>query len=180
MAKLILLDRDGVINFDSPDYVKSPDEWRPIPGSLHAIARLKRAGRLVAICTNQAGVARGRLSAASLDRIHRKLEDALADAGVRLDHLACCTHHPDAGCPCRKPAPGMLLACFDKLKVAPEDACFVGDSAKDLLAARAAGCRGILVRSGNGEATLRKLEPPLPETYADLSAFVDEELAAVP
>ncbi len=180
MAKLILLDRDGVINFDSPDYIKSPDEWQPIPGSLEAIARLQGAGRLIAVCTNQAGVARGTLSSASLDAIHAKLRRALAECGAVLDHLACCTHHPDLGCRCRKPAPGMLLDCLQLFGIAADDACFVGDSARDLEAAKAAGCRGVLVRTGNGEATWRGLEPPFPDTFENLSAFADEELASTP
>ena len=150
MTRLILLDRDGVINFDSPQYIKRPCEWVPIPGSLSAIANLRNAGYLVGVCSNQAGVAHGKLSDADLDAIHAKMCAALADAGVQFSFAQYCRHHPDAGCHCRKPNPGMLEAALRELEVAAEDTLFVGDSVKDVQAALAAGVQPILVRTGNG------------------------------
>jgi len=148
MTRLILLDRDGVINYDSPDYIKDAHEWSPVPGSLQAIARLKGAGYLVAVCTNQSGVGRGIFTEDALERIHRKMTAALAELGVALDDLRYCPHHPDDGCECRKPRPGMLLATLASLHVAPTEAVLVGDRIKDLEAARAAGCRAAFVRTG--------------------------------
>jgi D-glycero-D-manno-heptose 1,7-bisphosphate phosphatase len=152
MTRLILLDRDGVINFDSPDYIKDADEWIPIPGSIEAISELKRAGYLVAVCSNQAGVGRGIFSEAALERIHARMRAALAGHAVALDGLRYCPHHPDAGCACRKPQPGMLSDMMKTLGIAAADTIFVGDAVKDLEAARAAGCRAALVRTGCGAA----------------------------
>ncbi|MDH3643705.1 MAG: D-glycero-beta-D-manno-heptose 1,7-bisphosphate 7-phosphatase [Gammaproteobacteria bacterium] len=153
MARLILLDRDGVINFDSPDYIKSADEWRPIPGSLEAIATLRSHGAKVAVCTNQAGIARGRFSSADLAAIHAKLNSALAALDTRLDALTFCPHHPDDACDCRKPKPGMLLAMMREFAAEPAQTVFVGDSLRDLQAAHAAGCQAVLVRTGSGKET---------------------------
>lgn len=152
MARLILLDRDGVINFDSPDYIKDADEWVAIPGAVEAIARLKRGGWLVAVCTNQAGIGRGIFSEAALQRIHDELARALADQGVRLDGLIHCPHRPEDDCACRKPRPGMLLEMMARLGAAPEETLFVGDSLRDVDAALGAGCTPVLVRTGNGAA----------------------------
>jgi D-glycero-D-manno-heptose 1,7-bisphosphate phosphatase len=148
--KLVLLDRDGVINHDTVEYVKCPEEFVPIDGSIAAIARLHRAGFRVAVCTNQAGVARGYFGLDDLSAIHRKLADLLAAHGARLDGLYYCPHGPDDGCFCRKPRPGMLLAAMSELGRAGEGAVFIGDSARDLEAAEAAGCLPVLVRTGNG------------------------------
>ena len=150
MPRLILLDRDGVINFDSPDYIKSPEEWRAIPGSVEAIASLRASGQIVAVCTNQHGIARGKLTLADLEAIHAKMSDALAAAGTRLDALTFCPHAADAGCPCRKPRPGMLLSMMDRFGASPKETVFVGDTIRDLEAAAAAGCTAVLVRSGKG------------------------------
>jgi D-glycero-D-manno-heptose 1,7-bisphosphate phosphatase len=150
MTRLILLDRDGVVNFDSPQYVKDADEWLPIPGSLEAIARLKRAGLLVAVCTNQSGIGRGILTDAALARIHGKFAARLAELGVTLDALVYCPHHPDDGCLCRKPRAGMLTEVMARLQVSPAETLCVGDSMRDLEAARAAGCRAALVMTGKG------------------------------
>lgn len=172
MTRLILLDRDGVVNHDSPDYIKTPDEWVAIPGSIQAISDLKRSGRLVAVCTNQSGVARGKLSPAQLQAIHQKMTAALAGCGVELDGLVFCPHHPDEGCSCRKPQPGMLLAMMAELNVAPDQTVYAGDSIRDAEAAAAAGCRFVLVRTGNGkavESTLRRRG--LAEVYDDLAEF---------
>lgn len=150
MARLILLDRDGVINYDSPDYIRDADQWIPIPGSLEAIAALKQTGYLVAVCTNQAGVGRGLMSRAALDRIHERMAATLAGLGVVLDGLRFCPHRPEDDCTCRKPRPGMLSATMDDLGVPPSRAVYVGDTLKDVQAAQAAGCRAVLVRTGHG------------------------------
>jgi len=150
MTRLILLDRDGVINFDSPNYIKDADEWVPIPGALAAIARLQAAGYRVAVCTNQAGIGRGILTTAALGRIHDKLRAWLAQHGAVLDGLAYCPHHPDDGCACRKPQPGMLLAMMRELQAEPTETLYVGDSLRDVQAAHAAGCAAALVRTGAG------------------------------
>ncbi len=120
MTRLILLDRDGVINYDSPDFIKDVHEWEPIPGALDAIAALKASGYLVAVCTNQSGVGRGLLSEAALGRIHQCLAQALAARGAALDGLYHCPHVPADGCACRKPRPGMLTAAMKDLGVAAD------------------------------------------------------------
>lgn len=172
MTRLILIDRDGVINHDSPDYIKTPDEWLPIPGSLEAVVTLKRAGYKVAVCTNQAGVGRGLIEPEALTAIHQKMMDALARCGTRLDGLIFCPHHPDDQCSCRKPKPGMLLAMMAQLNAEAEDTWYVGDSIKDAEAAAQAGCRFALVRTGNGRATESKLHDRGPYLiFDDLSAF---------
>jgi len=173
MARLILLDRDGVINFESPDYIKNADEWRPIPGSLEAIAALRSHGFRVAVCTNQAGIARGRLSVQDLEAIHARMDRALRALHTHLDGLRYCPHGPDDGCRCRKPQPGMLLEMMRELGTAPADTIFVGDSLRDMEAAQAAGCSGTLVRTGNGvqaEAAARE-GGMLVQVFADLAAF---------
>jgi D-glycero-D-manno-heptose 1,7-bisphosphate phosphatase len=154
MTRLILLDRDGVINVDSPNYIRDPDEWLPIPGALEAIARLKHAGLLVGVCTNQSGVGRGFFDETALGHIHDKLAGLLADRGVRLDALEYCPHPPEAGCACRKPEPGMLIRVMDRLGVTPAETLFIGDSVRDIQAARAAGCEAALVLTGKGEASI--------------------------
>ena len=172
MTRLILLDRDGVVNHDSPDYIKTPEEWKAIPGSIQAISDLKRSGRLVAVCTNQSGVARGMLSLAQLQAIHQKMSAALANCGAALDGLIFCPHHPDEGCSCRKPQPGMLLEMMAQLGVAADQTVYVGDSIRDAEAAAAAGCRFVLVRTGNGKAAEPRLRrQDLAEVYDDLADF---------
>ncbi|MFW6092382.1 MAG: D-glycero-beta-D-manno-heptose 1,7-bisphosphate 7-phosphatase [Pseudomonadota bacterium] len=150
MARLILLDRDGVINYDSPDYIKTAEEWHPLPGSIAAIARMKAQGLRVAVCTNQAGIGRGIIRPAELERIHRKLHGHVAKAGAALDGLIYCPHVPEAHCECRKPNPGMLLRMMHDLDCDAKETLFVGDSLKDVEAARRAGCTPVLVRTGNG------------------------------
>ena len=147
---LVLLDRDGVINEDSPTYIKRAAEWRPIAGSLDAIARLNRAGRKVAICSNQAGVGRGILSMEGLNEIHREMRERLAEAGGHIDGIFCCIHSPDEGCECRKPAPGLLKRAMAELNHQPDTTTFIGDSLRDMQAALAARCAPVLVRTGNG------------------------------
>ncbi|MFP4683423.1 MAG: D-glycero-beta-D-manno-heptose 1,7-bisphosphate 7-phosphatase [Ectothiorhodospira sp.] len=177
-ARLVILDRDGVINRDSPDYIKSPQEWIPLPGSLEAIARLTRAGWRVAVATNQSGLARGLFDAATLEAIHDRMRRAVEAAGGRIDCIHHCPHGPDDGCDCRKPRPGLLHRIADDLGVSLAGVPAVGDSARDLEAARAAGCRPLLVRTGNGARTLaRGGLPPETQVFPDLAAVVEHLLA---
>jgi D-glycero-D-manno-heptose 1,7-bisphosphate phosphatase len=158
--RLVLLDRDGVLNVDRPDWVKSPGELVMLPGAALAVARLNRAGLLVAVCSNQAVVGRGVIDVAVLARIHEKLTAELARAGARLDALTCCTDPPGSGSRMRKPAPGMLLDAMRRFRARGDETAMIGDSLKDLEAAAAAGCRRILVRSGQGRKTQAAGLPP--------------------
>ena len=180
---LVILDRDGVINHDSDDYIKSPDEWQPLPGSLEAIARLCRADYTVVVATNQAGVGRGLFSLEMLTRIHRKMASSIRDKGGRLDSIFFCPHSPADQCGCRKPKPGMLLEISDRLSIGLSGVPFVGDSLRDLEAAAAAGAMPVLVKTGQGRLTQEKLsQSELSHTlgqtpvYADLAAFTDAVL----
>jgi D-glycero-D-manno-heptose 1,7-bisphosphate phosphatase len=148
-----MLDRDGVLNEDRSDYVKSPAELVMLPGSAAAVARLNHAGIPVALCTNQSVVGRGRISAAALDTIHERLRERLAEAGARLDALFCCTDPPDRPSTHRKPAPGMLQDALRRFGVAPGDAVMIGDALRDLEAAATLGVGRILVRTGHGART---------------------------
>lgn len=155
----LILDRDGVINADRSDYVLSVAQWQPLPGALAALARLSRAGVRLAVATNQSAVGRGWLAPAELARIHLHMLRALETAGGRIEAIAVCPHAPGAGCDCRKPAPGLLLRLAHCLDFQPADAVMVGDQARDLEAAAAAGMRALRV-GANGE-------------YADLVALAD-------
>jgi D-glycero-D-manno-heptose 1,7-bisphosphate phosphatase len=154
--KLVILDRDGVINEDSDAYVKSVDELVFIPGSLEAIARLNHAGWRVAVATNQSGLARGYFNLDALNAMHAKLERALATVGGQLELIAFCPHGPDDGCSCRKPKPGLLVDIGRRLGVSLVGVPAIGDSLRDLEAAQAVGARPLLVRTGKGERTLAK------------------------
>lgn len=171
--RLVILDRDGVINHDSPDFVKTPEEWTPIPGSIEAIARLCAAGFTVAVATNQSGVGRGLLDEDDLHRIHQKMTGAIREAGGELACIAYCPHHPDAGCSCRKPETGMLDAICRNLGVELGRAACIGDSQRDLEAALRAGARPILVLTGNGERTRATWAGPVPDVCDDLAAAAD-------
>ncbi len=149
-TRLVLLDRDGVVNFDSSEYIKSPAEWRPIPGSLAAIAALNAANIHTALCSNQAGIGRGLLSANSLAAIHARFDRELAIHDGHIDLWRYCPHSPTALCDCRKPRAAMLEDCMDEFQVAPCATVFVGDSITDMQAAIKAGCLGILVRTHQG------------------------------
>jgi D-glycero-D-manno-heptose 1,7-bisphosphate phosphatase len=152
--KLIILDRDGVINHDSAQFIKSPDEWRPIEGSLEAIARLNQEGYRVAVATNQSGVGRGLFDMATLNAIHAKMHRMLAAAGGRIDAVFYCPHPADSLCECRKPRAGMLRDIARRFRVDLAGVPAVGDSLRDLLAAAEVGARPILVRTGKGDKTL--------------------------
>jgi D-glycero-D-manno-heptose 1,7-bisphosphate phosphatase len=154
--KLIVLDRDGVINHDSAHFIKSPDEWRPIPGSLEAIARLNHAGYRVVVATNQSGIGRGLFDMATLNLIHEKMHKALALAGGRVDAVFFCPHTGDSDCECRKPKPGMLREIGQRFAIDLADVPVIGDSLRDLQAAEAVGAKPMLVLTGKGEKTLRE------------------------
>lgn len=154
--KLIILDRDGVINEDSDDYIKSPEEFIPLPGSLEAIARLNQAGYRVAVATNQSGIGRGYFDLDALDRMHAKLRRHLSAVGGQIEVIAYCPHTPEAECNCRKPKPGLLLDIAERLGIGLANVPVIGDSLRDLEAARAVGASPILVRTGKGERTLAK------------------------
>jgi D-glycero-D-manno-heptose 1,7-bisphosphate phosphatase len=155
-AKLIVLDRDGVINHDSEQFIKSPDEWRPIPGSLEAISRLNHAGYRVVVATNQSGVGRGLLDIATLNAIHERMHRALAQVGGRVDAIFFCPHTADSQCGCRKPKPGMLEEIGHRFNVDMSGVPCLGDSPRDLAAAEAVGAQPMLVLTGKGEKTLRE------------------------
>ena len=155
-VKLIILDRDGVINYDSDQYIKSPDEWRPIPGSLEAIARLNHAGFRVVVATNQSGLGRGLFDTTTLISIHEKLHKALTQVGGRIDAVFFCPHAADSDCECRKPKPGMFADIGQRFGVELTGVPCIGDSLRDLQAAEAIGAQPILVLTGKGEKTLRE------------------------
>lgn len=173
--KLVILDRDGVINFDSPGYIKSPEEWVPIPGSIEAIARLHRQGFRVYVATNQAGIARGKLTESDLRSIHARMLDEVRAAGGQIAGIEYCPHHPDDHCTCRKPAPGMLLAIERESGIPLKGQPYVGDSLKDIRAAEAAGCAPILVLTGNGAETAR-FNRRVAGVFADLATFTEHLL----
>ena len=166
---LVILDRDGVVNEDSDAYIKSPDEWIPIPGSLEAIARLNHAGYRVVIATNQSGVARGLFGMAELDAIHQKLHTALARLGGQVDGIYFCPHGPDDGCSCRKPRPGLLDEIRARHGIDLTGVPAIGDSLRDLEAARMVGATPILVRTGKG----RSAEHQLPADWGPVAVYDD-------
>jgi D-glycero-D-manno-heptose 1,7-bisphosphate phosphatase len=171
--KLVILDRDGVINHDSPSYIKSPDEWRPIPRSLDAIARLTQADYHVVVATNQAGIGRGLFEMATLNAIHDKMHRAVGQAGGRIDAVFYCPHTQEANCSCRKPKPGMLEAIGQRFNTKLAGVPCIGDSLRDLQAAAAAGAQPMLVLTGKGAETRR--DGGLPENtrvFPDLADAV--------
>lgn len=175
--KLVILDRDGVINLDSDNYIRSPDEWIPIDSSLTAIAKLNAAGYKVAVATNQSGIARGYFDLVSLTLMHKKMELLLAEKGAHIDALEFCPDHPDSAGPNRKPNPGMALTLLSLFDANPADTWFVGDSLSDINCAINAGCRPALVKTGKGQRTLKQGQ--LPENlpiFNDLAAFVEHLL----
>lgn len=183
--RLIILDRDGVINRLCPQGVASPEEWEALPGSLEAIAQLCRADYRVVIITNQSGIAKGLFSINTLNRIHQKMLDELQPAGGEISAIFFCPHGPDNDCACRKPKPGLFLELAERLQCDLRDAYAVGDSIRDLEAARSAGAKPVLVETGNGRTTAGELSnaqgkaqfKDLP-VYQDLAAFVDTLLAS--
>ncbi|MDQ6953987.1 MAG: HAD-IIIA family hydrolase [Mariprofundaceae bacterium] len=182
LPKAILLDRDGVINFDSADYILSPEQWRPIPGSLEAIAKLTQASIPIAIVSNQSALGRGMLHNDVFQNIHAKMLLCIEELGGRIDHVFYCPHTPQHGCTCRKPLPGMVfdsLAAFN-LQHEPELACMMGDSLRDIQAALAANVPAILLQSGYGNAAsilqeAREHNPSI-QSFPDLATAVDSIL----
>jgi len=177
LPKLVILDRDGVINEDSDDYIKSVDEWIPINGSLEAIARLNHAGILVAVATNQSGIGRGLFTVKELNQMHAKFQRALGRVGGHVDGIFFCPHSPDAGCECRKPAPGLLRSISLRFGQALGGVPFIGDSRTDVEAAWAAKAVPVLVRTGKGLRTQAR-HPELLELpwFDDLADAVDKLL----
>lgn len=173
-SRLLVLDRDGVINRDSAEFVKNVDEFQPLPGSIDAIAVLSRAGYTVAVASNQSGLARGLFDRRALRAMHGKLRRLVAAAGGHIDRIVVCPHGPDDGCLCRKPAPGLLERLAHHYDVSLEGAPVIGDSLRDLQAAAAVGARPILVRTGNG----RKTEATLPDALRDIEIYDDLATAA--
>jgi len=177
--KLVVLDRDGVINYESADFVKSPDEWKPIKGSLEAIARLSQAGYDVVVITNQSGIGRGHFSADTLGKIHVKMIDHVQQHGGKIQSILFCPHHPDDGCDCRKPKTGLYKEVARRLNISFEGIFSVGDSVRDLVAAKSAGASPVLVKTGNGRKSLKEISKQ-PELQLDgtlvfdnLSAFTN-------
>jgi D-glycero-D-manno-heptose 1,7-bisphosphate phosphatase len=175
--KLVILDRDGTINQDSVDYVKSPNEWQPLPGALEAIAKLNHAGWHVVVATNQSGLGRGLFDVASLNAMHAKMHTMLAAVGGRIDAIFYCPHAPEDVCRCRKPEPGLFEQIGERFGLELKGVPAVGDSARDLVAAFTAGCEPHLVLTGKSESFRGR---PLPEGYPpqtivhdDLAAFAD-------
>ncbi len=175
--KLIILDRDGVINLDSDHYIKSPDEWIPIESSLRAIAKLNQAGYKVAVATNQSGIARGMFDTVTLAMMHKKMEMELAKIGAHIDALEYCPDHPDNPGPDRKPNPGMVNKLLVLFGAKPENTWFVGDSISDIQCALKSKCKPALVLSGKGERTLKKDNfPSSTPVFNDLQSFVNSLL----
>lgn len=175
--KLVILDRDGVINQDSANFIKSPAEWIPIPGSLEAIALLNQSGFKVAVATNQSGVRRGLFDMATLNSIHEKMHRELALVGGRVEAVFYCPHSADDDCSCRKPKPGMIVEIGKRFSVELSQVFAVGDALRDLQAFASAGCMPVLVRTGKGEETLAGGN--LPENtlvFADLHEAVQHIL----
>ena len=173
MARLLILDRDGVINHDSPDYIRTPAEWQPIAGSLEAIARASAAGWSVAVATNQSAVGRGLIDDADLEDINNAMIEAVEAAGGMIDLLVWCPHHPDDDCDCRKPKPGLLHRIADELGMPLDQAVLIGDSCRDLEAASAAGVTAWLVRSGNGVKSESRCGNLAGAVFDDLAAAID-------
>jgi D-glycero-D-manno-heptose 1,7-bisphosphate phosphatase len=184
MRRLIILDRDGVINSDSDDYIKTEEEFIPIPGSLDAIAKLCQAGYTVVVATNQSGIARHYFNLETLSSMHDKLQNLLAPLKGKIDHFYFCPHAPDDNCSCRKPKPGLILNiiedyCYsDRLSIEDVESItskiyFIGDSLRDLQAGISAGCKVALVTTGKGDSTLKKISNENLSEFKNIPVFDD-------
>lgn len=177
MVKLVILDRDGVINHDSDKYIKTVDEWLPIEGSIEAIAKLKTHGYNVAIATNQSGIGRGYYNVDTMHDMHKKLANCLNLFNASIDHIEFCPHVPDDNCACRKPKPGMLKTIIERFGVEASNTCFVGDTLSDLAAAEHAKMPFALVKTGKGERILERVLASKTHkntaVFKDLADFVD-------
>jgi len=171
-VKLVILDRDGTINQDSDQYIKSPAEWKPIPGSMQAIARLTQRGWRCVVATNQSGIARGLFDMATLNAIHAEMHRAVGQAGGRIDAIFFCPHAADSNCECRKPKPGLLREIAARFGVELEGVPMIGDSLRDVEAAAAVGAKPYLVLTGKGNKTREAGGlPPGTEVFADLATI---------
>ena len=181
MQQLIILDRDGVINHDSDEFIKSPDEWEAIPGSLESIAKLNQAGYRIVVVTNQSGLSRGLFTLDDLHQIHHKMHKLLEDVGGTIEAIFFCPHHPKEECQCRKPRPGMFQDIANRLGISLVNIPVVGDSLCDLQAAIASGAKPFLVLTGKGKQTVDEMvgfdDVPI---YNDLADFVNHFLADQP
>lgn len=172
--KLIILDRDGVINHDRDDFVKNPDEWQPIDGSLDGIALLTEAGYTLAVATNQSGIARGYFTVQTLNEMHSKMHKLVQQAGGEISGIWFCPHTNDHQCDCRKPKSGMIIDILDRFQAAAHETYLVGDSLRDLQAIDSVGGKSVLVRTGKGEKTLANQSDKLPKNtliFNDLLEF---------
>jgi len=177
-TKLIILDRDGVINHDSADFIKSPDEWLPIEGSMEAIARLNQAGYVVVIATNQSGISRKLFDMETLNAIHQKMHHAAQHVGATIDAIFFCPHAADSNCDCRKPKPGMIREIASRYDIELKGVPVVGDSLRDLQAGFILGCEPHLVLTGKGESTLAAGGlPPGATVHSNLSDMVSHLLS---
>ncbi len=179
--KLVIMDRDGTINAESSEFIKSPDEWTALPGALQAIARLNHAGWHVVVATNQSGLGRGLFDVSSLNAMHAKMHRELAALGGRVDAIFYCPHTPDDNCHCRKPAPGLFEQIGERYGVDLKSVPVVGDALRDMLAGAAAGCQPHLVLTGNGriyrDADLPPTFPQNTRVHTDLAAFAEWQVA---
>jgi D-glycero-D-manno-heptose 1,7-bisphosphate phosphatase len=169
MNKLIILDRDGVINQDSDAYVKTVDEWIEIPGSAKAIADLYKAGFQIAVATNQSGIARNYFTEETLAAMHNKMTALVEEQGGKFSTITYCPHGPEDNCDCRKPLAGLITLIEQHLNVSAEGAYLVGDSLRDLQAGVTKGCKPVLVMTGKGEKTLLKILTSEDESTEDLA-----------
>jgi D-glycero-D-manno-heptose 1,7-bisphosphate phosphatase len=175
MSSFIILDRDGVINEDSDAYIKSPDEWRPIPGSLEAISLLTQQDYRIVVLTNQSGISRGLFDRVTLDKMHAKMRAMAESAGGRIDDIFYCPHAPEDACHCRKPRPGLFLAFAEKYGVSLDQIPAIGDSHRDIEAARAVGALPILVKTGKGRRTLARypdLDIPIVSNLYEAAQYI--------
>jgi D-glycero-D-manno-heptose 1,7-bisphosphate phosphatase len=181
MNKLIILDRDGVINEDSDNYIRSAEEWIPLAGSIEAIARLSQAGFKIAIATNQSGIARGYFTQDTLESMHLKMQILVSEKGGKIDCVKYCPHGSDDHCSCRKPRPGLIEEIEIELGIPAKEAWLVGDSLRDIQAGQSAHCKVALVKTGKGIRTLEKGEglEQVP-VFEDLAAFTNFILADKP
>ncbi|MDK4688069.1 D-glycero-beta-D-manno-heptose 1,7-bisphosphate 7-phosphatase [Kingella negevensis] len=171
--KLIILDRDGVINHDSDQFIKSPDEWLPIAGSMDAIAFLTQAGYTIAVATNQSGIARGYFTVQTLNEMHTKMHKLIRQAGGEISGVWFCPHAADSKCDCRKPKSGMILDILDRFQAEASETYLVGDSLRDLQAIANVGGKPILVRTGKGMKTLTNESDNLPENTQIFDSLLD-------
>jgi len=179
-ARLVVLDRDGVINRESRDFIRTPAEWLPLPGSIRAIADLTAAGFAVVVATNQSGVGRGLFTAATLAAIHARMTSTIEAAGGRLAGIFFCPHRPEDNCDCRKPRPGLMTQVEERFGTSLRGQPVIGDSYRDLEAAWSVGARAMLVRTGNGAATEGRLATNAPvEVFPDLAAATELLIAEI-